>query len=248
MILGKVWAAIRAQLNKVANAFWQADPIAQMQYEYDRAVEELKDGRKGLELYAGFVEKVSRQVATGQAHLKKLEAQTKAYLKAGDRETAARFAVEMERARADLASNEEQLGMHRTAYENALTKIKHANKKLGELKDKIQRYDAEIRMSEAEAEISKLAESFDMNLTTDFGQLEAVIQQRIDNNRGKVRVATDLSARGMEEIRAEERMEQQMAQDALRKFEMELGLATPETAAVTETEKHLGPATERAAE
>ena len=33
MIMGKFWAAFRAQINKLANLFWTADPIAQMQYE-----------------------------------------------------------------------------------------------------------------------------------------------------------------------------------------------------------------------
>ena len=32
-----------------ANLFWEADPVAQMRYEYDRAVEQLKEGRGGLE-------------------------------------------------------------------------------------------------------------------------------------------------------------------------------------------------------
>ena len=35
MIVGKLWRAFRAQINKIANFFWTADPIAQMQYEYD---------------------------------------------------------------------------------------------------------------------------------------------------------------------------------------------------------------------
>ena len=48
MIFGKFFGAIRAQLNKLANFFWEADPIAQMQYEYDMAVEQLKEGRLGL--------------------------------------------------------------------------------------------------------------------------------------------------------------------------------------------------------
>ena len=39
MILGKFWGAISAQLNKIANIFWEADPIAQMQLEHDRALE-----------------------------------------------------------------------------------------------------------------------------------------------------------------------------------------------------------------
>ena len=89
MILHKFWSAVVAQINKVANLFWEADPIAQMRYEYDRAVEQLKEGRTGLEQYRGLVERVNRQVSANKAHVQKLEAETKAYLKAGDRTTAA---------------------------------------------------------------------------------------------------------------------------------------------------------------
>ena len=245
MILGKMWAAIRAQLNKIANLFWEADPIAQMRYEYDLAVEELKEGRTGLEMYRGLVERVARQVRMGEAHLAKLEAQAKAYLKAGDRETAAKFALELQRAKQDLASNQEQLQIHETAYGNNLKKIQHANKKLVEVREKIQRYDAEMRMSEAEAEVAKLSEQFDINVTTDFGQLEQVIQERIDRNRGRVRVSADLSQQGIADIEAEERMEASLAEDALKELEVELGMRSPETAPSAETSKDLGPATEK---
>ena len=61
MIFGKIWRAIKAQFNKLANFFWTADPIAQMQYEYDTAVEEMKSGRQGLEQYRALVERVTRQ-------------------------------------------------------------------------------------------------------------------------------------------------------------------------------------------
>ena len=248
MIFKKFFGAIRAQLNKVANFFWEADPIAQMQYEYDRAVDELKDGRVGLEQYRGLVERVTRQVAANRSHVQKLEAETKAYLKAGDRTTAAKFALELQKAKTDMAANEQQLQMHETAYGNNLKKIQHANDKLIELRQKIQKYDAELKMSTAEAEIAKLSETFDMNLTTDFGEIEAVIQQKIDQNRGKVRVAADLSQKGIAEIQAEERMQGVLAEQALTDFEIELGLKSPETTPIAQTAKDLGPAVEKSTE
>lgn len=244
MMFKKMWAALRAQLNKLANVFWEADPIAQMRYEYDMAVEQLKDGRKGLEMYRGLVERVSRQVSTGERHFDKLKAQARAYLKAGDRETAAKFALEMQKAQTELKQNQQQLVMHEKSYENNLKKIKHANKKLAGVREKIQQYDAELRMSEAEAEIAKLAQSFDLDVTTDFGQLETIIQERIDRNRGTARVASDLSQEGIAELEAEEKMEAVLADDALRELELELGLVSPETSPVTQTAKDLGPATE----
>jgi phage shock protein A len=245
VIFKKFWAAFKAQVNKVANFFWEADPIAQMRLEYDQSVEQLKEGRKGLEMYRGLVEKVGRQVREGDKHCQKLESQAKAYLKAGDRETAAKFALELQKAKADLAENRGQLEMHEQAYQNNLTKIQHANKKLIEVRDRIQKYDAELKMSEAEAEIAALSQSFDMNLTTDFGELEHLIQSKIDANRGKARVAADMSQEGIADIKAEQRMEAVMAEDALKELEVELGLASPETAPVADAQKNLGPAVEK---
>src|SRR5439155_1657138 len=84
--------------------------------------------------------------------------------------TTSKFALELQKAKGELAANEQQLNMHETAYGNSLKKIQHANEKLIELREKIQKYDAELKMSSAEAEIAKLSETFDVNLTTDFGE------------------------------------------------------------------------------
>jgi phage shock protein A len=242
MILGKFFGSIRAQLNKLANFFWEADPIAQMQYEYDMAVEQLKEGRVGLEQYRGLVERVTRQVKDGEAQVAKLQGQAKAYLKAGDRETAGKFALQLTKAKTSLEENRQQLAMHEGAYQNNLKKIQHANKKLVEVKDKIHKYDAELKMSEAEAEVAKLTQSFNVDVSTDFGQLEDVIQRKIDANRGRARVASDLSSEGIDAIKAEERMEQSMADDALKDLEVELGMRAPETTPVAAASKDLGPA------
>jgi phage shock protein A len=242
MIIGKIWAAIRAQINKIANIFWTADPIAQMQYEYDAAVDQLKAGREGLEQYRALVERVSRQVANDKTHVSSLEAKVKAYLQAGDRETASRFALELQKAKSGLTENEGQLKMHEDAYNNNLEKIKHASNKLAKIREKIQKYDAELKMSRAEAEMAKLANTFQFDLTTDFGQIEAVIQDKIGLNRGKARVAADLSSDGVEDVKREQAMEKTLGDQALREFEVAMGLVTPATEGVLETAKELGPA------
>jgi phage shock protein A len=243
MIFGKMWRSLKAQINKLANFFWTADPIAQMQYEYDLAVNQLKEGRQGLEQYRALVERVNRQAATNRAHVSNLEAKVKAYLQAGERETAARFALELQKAKKELQENEAQLQMHEQAYTNNLTKIKHASNKLAQIRDKISKYDAELKMSRAEAEMAKLAQEFNFDVTTDFGQIEQVIQDKIDLNRAKVRVAADVSGEGIADIRAEQAMEKNLADQALRDFEVQMGLVTPETAKVKEEAKELGPAT-----
>ena len=163
--------------------------------------------------------------------------------RAGDRETAAKFALELQKAQKAYGENQAQLKLHEDAYNNNLTKIKHASGKLAAIRDKIAKYDAELKMSRAEAEMAKLAQDLNFDVTTDFGQIEQVIQDKIGLNRAKVRVAADLSGEGIADIQREQAMEKAMADQALRDFEVQMGLVTPETANVSQTSKELGPAT-----
>src|SRR5580704_12460925 len=115
MIFGKIWKAIASQFNKLANAIRGYDPIAEMQYEYDSSIKQIQEGRQGLAQYRALVERVSRQVEDQRKRVALLEAKIKAYLNAGDRDTAGKFALDMKRAKEDLGENEKQLGLHETA-------------------------------------------------------------------------------------------------------------------------------------
>jgi phage shock protein A len=245
MILGKLWNAVAAQFNKLANAIRGYDPIAEMQLEYDRSVEQLKEGREGLAQYRALVERVQRQVDNQSKVVATLQAKVKAFLNAGDREGAAKFALDLKRAKDDMAENEKQLVIHEQAYQNNLLKIKHAISKLEDVKHKISKYDADLKMSRAEAELSQMATQFNFNVTTDFGQAERVLQDQIDRNRARVRVAADMSGEGVEDIRREISVEKTLADDGIMEFAKELGLATPETVGAGPANKQLGPATKQ---
>jgi hypothetical protein len=78
-------------------------------------------------------------------------------------------------------------------------------------------------MSAAEAEMARLAQDFHVEATSDFGRLESEIQKKIDLNRAQVRVAADLSDVGGALIREEQALHSQLAEDALREFERQLG-------------------------
>ena len=242
MILGKLWQAIQAQLNKLANSIRGYDPIAEMQLEYDRSIDQIREGREGLAQYRAMVERVLRQVEGQRKQVTLLEAKIKAYLTAGDRESAAKIALDLKRAKDELAENEKQLSIHEQAYQNNLLKIQHAVKKLDEVKHKINKYDADLKMSRAEAEMASLANQFHFDVTTDFGQAEQVLQDQIDKNRARVRVAADMSGEGLEEVQRDIAVEKAMGEDALREFEKQAGLITPETVKPVQSAKELGPA------
>lgn len=221
MILGKLWRSLKAQFNKLANWFSGVDPIAEMQYEYDRSVEQIKEGREGLAQYRALVERVIRQVDNEKRHVATLEAKIKAYLQANDRETAAKFALELQKAKKSLDEYEAQLKMHDQAYNNHLLKIKHATGKLAEVQERIHKYDSELKMSRAEAEVAELAKTFKFDVTTDFGKVEDMVQRQIDTNKAKVRVASDLSEEGLVDVHREMAMEKALAEQALEQFEQE---------------------------
>jgi phage shock protein A len=247
MIFSKIGKAVRAQFNKLANWFWTKDPIAQMQYEYDKAVEQLKEGRVGLEQYRAMVERVQRQVNENEKNVQQLTAKIKAYLKAGDRTTAGQLAMQLQKTKQELEENKSQLAMHEKAYDNNVEKIKHASKQLADVRTKIKKYEAELKMSNAEAELARLSQTFNFDVTTDFGELEQVIQEKIDRNRSVARVAADLSSEGIETIEKEKAMQSALADDMLSQFEVEMGLKTAETAGIQTASKSLGPELETAA-
>ena len=250
MIVQKFWSAFVAQINKIANVFWEADPIAQMQYEYDRAVEQLKEGRTGLEQYRGLVERVTRQVAANRSHVQKLEAETKAYLKAGDRATAAKFALELQKAKAELAANEQQLQMHETAYGNNLKKIKHANEKLIELQaedpEVRRRAEDELRGSRDRQAGPELRHEPDDGLRPDRSRHSAEDRSESRQGPGGRR---PVRRRASPRSRPKSGCRRSWPKQALTDFEVELGLKSPETTPIAPATKDLGPAaTDKAAE
>lgn len=246
MIFSKLWRSFAAQMNKVANFFWTADPVAQMQYEYDKSVEQMKEGEQGVVQYRALVERVRRQVETDKKHVASLEANVRSALSTGKRDVAAKFALELQKAKTQLAENAGQLEMHEKAYENNLLKIKHASGKLSELQTKIKKYDADLKMSKAEAQVANVARSLKVDVTTDFGQIEQVMQDQIDKNRAQARVAADLSSEGLDEIQRDQSMQDALADQALREFELGTGAATAETSSLPAAAKTLGPAKETA--
>jgi len=229
VIVDKFWRTFKAQANKLANLVWTADPIGQMQYEYDLAVEQLQGGREGLEQYRALIERVNRQVTKDKSHERELAARVEAYLAAGERDTAGRFALELARLRDQIADNESQLELQERAYANNVAKIKLAAGRLSEVRQRIAQHKSELKMTRAEAEIAKLASSFDFDITTNFGQIEQIIQDKVSLNRARVRVASDLSTDGLVEVEQQQALEKALADQALRQFETDKQIAGGKT-------------------
>ncbi len=189
--------------------------------------ERLKEAREGLVQYRALVEAVNRQVLDGTSREKDLTARIKAALGSGQRDLARTLAQQLESVKGDLAKNRDQLALHEQAYQNNLLKMQDAMRRMEEQRQALQKLKADVKMEEALAQISETASAFNMNVgrTTDFGEIIGRINERIDTAKGRARVASDLSAQGIEEIKAEQNVRDAKADEVLRQFELEMGLA-----------------------
>ncbi len=243
--MGKIFTAISAFFNKIANALWEADPHAILQLEVDRATEQIQVARQGLERYRGLVERVSMQVAAEKQNVQRLEGQIRSHLQAGNREVAGQLAIQLQQVKGDLANNEQQLAMHSEAYNNNLLKLQQGQKDIATLRQKASRLKAELQMAKAEAEIARVAEAVSEsampNFSTKIGQATELMQEQIAKHRGEARVAADMSSRGVEDIKAQQAAEAAMGENLLRQFEVELGLVNAESAPQSAPQKTLGP-------
>lgn len=243
--MGKIFTAISAFFNKIANALWEADPHAILQLEVDRATEQIQVARQGLERYRGLVERVNMQVAAEKQNVQRLEGQIRSHLQAGNREVAGQLAIQLQQVKQDLANNEQQLAMHTEAYNNNLLKLQQGQKDIAALRQKASRLKAELQMAKAEAEIARVAEAVSEssmpNFSTKIGQATELMQEQIAKHRGEARVAADMSSRGVEEIKAQQAAEAAMGENLLRQFEVELGLVNAESAPQSAPQKTLGP-------
>jgi len=222
--VGRFFAAIGAQINKLGRAVVAADPVAVYQKQVDDATDELREGTKGLEQYRGLVLQLERRIEADEKEIAVYDARARGFVASGDDVKASSALMSKEKLSKSLESSRKQLAQYDAAYKANLKKIQFAQGKIQEAKTNAHRLSAELKMSRAEAEIASLAQSFNTNSSnlTKLGETEEVIQQQIDANRAKAQVVTDLGNDGLADIEAEERARTASAADALAKLKAEM--------------------------
>lgn len=243
-LLGRIGGLWRAFLNVFVSGLEDKYVIELAESQLEQAVDRLKDGRQGLTTYQALVYKVQQQVDDGTRRITRLTGEIKAQLKAGNESMAGQLALELSQVKQDLATNQEQLGVHQQAYENNLLKMKTALKDIEKARTELQKRKAALQMERALAEVSEAASALNtkFDVTTDFSRIMGRLDDQIHQAKARSKVASDLSGEGVEQIKAREAAEQAMARDLLEQFKIEEGLATPSAASASPApEKTLGP-------
>jgi phage shock protein A len=223
--LSRIWAAGQGQANKASRSIWAADSVAVYQKQVDDSAEEIKEASKGLEQYRGLVSRIRRQVEADQKEVALWDIRARGFVSQNNDVKAADALANKKKAEQSLAENQAQLTSYETAYQANLKKVQYANKKIEEARQNASKLQAELRMSQAEAEIANLAQSFNVktNGLNGLGEVQDEIQRQIDANRAKAQVAKDLGTDGLADIEAEESARVASAQDDLAKLKAEMG-------------------------
>jgi phage shock protein A len=213
----RVSDAAGAQIGKGAKAIWSMDPLAVKNAEIDRKADEIAEATHGLEGSRALISSVERQVTTGERESKRLQSLAEQFAKENNDDKALEKLTELERVESELANNKKQLETHRSTYNNFLTKIQNANKRISELRKEAREQGVRLSMAKAEANLAKLAPAVG-KANLNFDNLEEInqeIEAQIDKNRAKGQVVHDLSKEGLEEIEAENRAQNAAASNKL---------------------------------
>jgi phage shock protein A len=220
----RIWNALSAQFGKLSKWIWGIDAVAVYQAEVDRAAEEIGSAGEGLEQYRGMVARLERQVNNGEKQEAALIVKIESNLKDGNEARAREFAVQLSRVQSELAENRSQLKTHEETYQNNLKKVKFANERIRQAKEKAEKMQADLRLSKAEAETAKLAKQFNVKTSALDGllQVEEEIQRQIETNRAKSHVIRDLSQDGLDQIQEDEKAQNAEADLLLEKFKAKM--------------------------
>ena len=106
MIFHKFWSAFVAQINKVANLFWEADPIAQMRYESTGPSSSSRRAAAASSSIAAWSSASRGRSSANRATSRSSKPRPRPTSRPATGTTAAKFALELQKAKEELASNE----------------------------------------------------------------------------------------------------------------------------------------------
>lgn len=218
------WQALCAQVNKVSRFLWRADPIAIYQAEVDKAAEEVQQASEELAEYKGIISRLEREVANDEKEAERLKQIIKGLLQDGDEKKATNYVLDLQRVQARLEKHARLLASKKTGYEINLKKVKFANQKIREKRDKASEMQSDLRISKADARVTQLNQEFKVKTSALDGldEIEEEIQRQIDVNQAKGQVIHDLGDDGVHDLDEEEKLQKQQATLMLEQFKREL--------------------------
>ena len=232
----------------------KTNPEALLEVEKEHLREQLAKYNQGLASHAALCENLMNQVKNLETQETDLRAKTTAHLRAGNREIAGQYALQLQTVTNQLAENRTQLTQAEKTYKELLkardVSFAQAKAKIDGLKRSIDN----MKIQQAQAELSEMATGMISNIGgagDTLDRLTGMVEEERAKAAGRrARVASDSLNTG--EIEMKEVEQKALAEQALADFAAKEGLAVaappaapqaeaPAAAADASTTKTMGP-------
>jgi len=198
---------------------------------------------------ANYNQGLAAQVRKLENDERDLRAKATAHLKAGNRDTAAQYALRLQTVTRELEENRKQLEAAETTYKELVkardVSMKAAQDKIAELKASLD----DLKIKSATAELNEMAAGLISSIGGSgdtLNRLHEMVEEDRQRASGRARVARD--SLSFQEVHVKETEQQALADQALADFAAREGIAlestSSEPAAATSTAKKMGPQTQ----
>ena len=196
------------------------NPEALLEVEKENLRKQIANYNQGLAAHAGLAENLMAQVRKLESEERDLRAKATANLRAGNRDSAAQFALRLQTVQRTLAENSIQLEQVEKTYKELIRArdiaVKAAQDKIEALKTSL----TDLKIKRATAELAEMASGMISTIGGSgdtMNRLTTMVEEERTKAAGRARVARD--SLPMADIQLQESEQKALADQALADFE-----------------------------
>jgi len=216
---------IRGFFSLFVSGLERQNPEALLEVEQENLRKQIGQYNQGLASHAGLCERLIAQVRQLETEQRDLRAKTSANLRAGNRDSAAQYALRLQTVERELEENRTQLEQAEKTYKDLIrardVAITAARTKIESLKSGIN----DMKMKRALAELTEMASGMITTIGSSgetLDRLHGIVEEERSKAAGRVRVARDtMDTSG---IIAKEAEQKALADQALADFAAKEGI------------------------
>ncbi|HLJ75248.1 MAG TPA: PspA/IM30 family protein [Thermoanaerobaculia bacterium] len=219
---------IRGFFSLFVSGVERRNPEALLEVEKENLRRQIANYNQGLAAHAGLAESLIAQVRKLESDERDFRAKTAANLRAGNRDTAAQYALRFQNVQRQLAETQVQVEQAEKTYKELLrardVAIKAAQEKIESLKAGL----TDLKIKRATAELAEMASGMISSIGGSgdtLNRLEQIVEEERTKAAGRARVARD--SLPLQDVEMQQAEQKALADQALADFAAKEGIALP---------------------
>jgi phage shock protein A len=237
---------IRGFFSLFISGLEKQNPDALLEVEKENLRKQIAQYNQGLAAHAGLCERLIAQVKKLETEERELRAKTSAHLRAGNKESAAQFALRLQTIQRELGEDRTQLEQAEKTYRELIrardVSVRNAQSKIEALRFGLD----DLKIKKATAELTEMATGMISQIGgagETLDRLHKMVEEEQERAAGRARVARDSLDTG--EIALKEAEQKALEEQALADFAAAEGISldqqTPSSQQASAEPKSMGP-------